>query len=142
MYKKVLLPVGGDGHPENGIIALKKALEICDGTFIILHVTEAIPQTVGGEAREELEKENKAQGEEILAPVAEYLEHADKHFESCVEGGTPAETIVTVADREDVDLIVLSTQGRENLKEFLVGSITERVLRNTEKDLLAVRIKD
>lgn len=142
MYKKVLVPVGDDGHPEYGIAALKKALEICDGTFIILHVTEPIPQTVGGEAREELERENRAKGEEILAPIAEYLEHMDKNFETQVEGGTPAETIVSVADREGVDLIVMPTQGRDNLKEFLVGSITERVLRNTEKDLLAVRITD
>lgn len=142
MYKKVLLPVGGDGQPENGIAALKKALEICDGTFVLLHVTEAIPQTVGGEAREELERENKAQGEEILAPVAEYLDHVDRHYETRVEGGTPAETIVSVADREEVDLIVMLTRGRENLKEFLVGSITERVLRNTDKDLLAVRLTD
>lgn len=139
MYKKILLPVSGETRGQRANIALKKALSLCDGVIILLHVTEAIPQTVGGDARQELERENKAAGTVVLAPLIEELEHQGKHFRVCVEGGTIAETIVRVADEENADLIVMYTDGREDLKDFLLGSITERVLRNTGVDLLAVR---
>lgn len=139
MYKRVLLPVSGETRGQRSSIALKKALQVCDGVIILLHVTPPIPQTVGGEGRLELERENRAQGMLVLTPIIEQLESAKVHFHTCIEGGTVAETIVRVADEEKADLIVMFTDGREDLKDFLLGSETERVLRNTGIDLLAVR---
>ena len=43
-----------------------------------------------------------------------------------MEEGTPAETIVRVADEENADLIVMFTDGRDGLGDLLIGSITER----------------
>ncbi len=139
MYKRVLLPVSGESRGQRSSIALKKALEVCDGIIIVLHVTPPIPQTVGGESRLELERENRAQGMLVVTPIIEQLENAKVHFHTCIESGTVAETIVRVADEEKADLIVMFTDGREDLKDFLLGSATERVLRNTGTDLLAVR---
>lgn len=139
MYKKVLLPVSGEEHGKRALAALRKAMEVSDGMIILLHVSDPIPQTVGGDARLELERDNNAHGQVLMAPVIEQLENAGKHFRALVEGGTPAETIVTVADREGADLIVMHTDGREDLKDFLVGSITERVMRNTGVDMLVIR---
>lgn len=139
MYKRILLPISGEARGQRSSIALKKALEICDGVLILLHVTPPIPQTVGGANREELERENRAQGMLLLTPIIEQLENAKIHFHTCIEAGTVAETIVRIADEEKADLIVMFTDGREDLKEFLLGSTTERVLRNTGTDLLVVR---
>ncbi len=94
---------------------------------------------MGGESRLELERENRAQGMLVVTPIIEQLENAKVHFHTCIESGTVAETIVRVADEEKADLIVMFTDGREDLKDFLLGSATERVLRNTGTDLLAVR---
>lgn len=139
MYKRVLLPVSGESRGQRANIALKKALQVCDGIIILLHVTEPIPQTVGGENRLGLERENRAQGMLVVTPIIEQLEAAKVHFHTCIEAGTVAETIVRVADEENADLIVMFTDGREDLKDYLLGSTTERVLRNTGTDLLAVR---
>lgn len=131
--------MSGESRGQRSIIALKKALEVCDGIIIVLHVTPPIPQTVGGESRLELERENRAQGMLVVTPIIEQLENAKVHFHTCIEAGTVAETIVRVADEEKADLIVMFTDGREDLKDYLLGSATERVLRNTGTDLLAVR---
>lgn len=139
MYKKVLLPVSGKSDGQRAIKAMKKAVELCDGEIILLHVTEPISQVLTGEARAEIEKENSAHGLTLLCPVIEELEIAKAHFHARVEAGTPADTIVRVADEEKADLIVMFTDGRDGLEDMLLGSITERVLRNTDVDLLAVR---
>lgn len=139
MYKRVLLPISGKERGERSRKALKKALEVCDGEIIVLHVTEPIPQVVGGEQRIELEHQNTAEGMTVLYPVVEQLKLAAASFHIRVEGGTPAETIVRIADEENADLIIMFTDGRDGFEDMFFGSITERVLRNTGVDLLAVR---
>lgn len=139
MYKKALVPVSGQFHGKRSVVALQKAMDLCDGEIILLHATEAIPQLVGGEAREELVRDENAKGLIVLAPLIEILENAGRHFHTVVIPGSPAECIVHVADEQHADLIVMFTDGQDSLGDVLLGSITERVLRNTDIDLLAVR---
>ncbi|HEY9039457.1 MAG TPA: universal stress protein [Roseovarius sp.] len=46
--------------------------------------------------------------------------------------------ILNAADEENADLIVLSTHGRTGLAKLLIGSVTERVLRSSSVDILAI----
>lgn len=139
MYKKVLLPVSGEQRCKRASIALKKALEVCDGEIVLLHVTTPIPNTVGGEAREELLREDTAKGLMAMSPIIEQLEASGRPFHTLVMGGHPDECIVRAADEENADLIVMFTDGRDGIGDMFLGSITERVLRNAGIDLLAVR---
>ena len=138
MFKRVLVPVCGETRGERTQKALDKALQLCDGEIILLHVTEPIATVVGGEARQELEAQSLADGTAILSPIIERLQLDKRHFHSRVVPGTVAETIVTIADQEDADLIVMYTDGRDDLSDMLLGTITERVLRNTMRNLLVV----
>ncbi len=139
MYKKVLLPICGKNNGIRGLKAMERALTLCDGEFVLLHVTEPISQVVGGEARQELQAESNAKGLMALGPIVEKMEISNAHFHTRVEPGTIAETIVKVADEEKVDLIVMFTDGREDITDMILGTITERVVRDTDVDLLAVR---
>jgi nucleotide-binding universal stress UspA family protein len=47
-----------------------------------------------------------------------------------VEIGTPATNILEEAEKEAMDLIVMSTHGRTGLAHVLMGSVTEQVVRN------------
>ena len=53
--------------------------------------------------------------------------------------GTPEKEIVDLADREQVDLIVMGTHGRTGLSRLLMGSIAEGVLRNAKCPVLTVK---
>lgn len=141
MYKKVLVPVSGETRGQRAALALARAREICDGEIVLLHVTEPVPQTVGGDARVELERDNAAQGLLVLAPIVERLTEEGANFHTRVVPGSPAEIIINIAHEEHVDVIVMFTDGRDGIGDMLLGSITERVLRNLEVDLLAVRGK-
>ena len=46
--------------------------------------------------------------------------------------------ILKVAESEKADLIVLSTHGRTGLAKLLIGSVTEKVLRTSSIDILAI----
>ena len=51
---------------------------------------------------------------------------------------SPARAIVQTADDMRADLIIMGTHGRHGLRRTLLGSVTERVLRETGRPLLTV----
>jgi nucleotide-binding universal stress UspA family protein len=60
--------------------------------------------------------------------------------ENChIRGGRPYEQIVGVARELDADLIALSTRGHSGLKQLLLGSTAERVVRNAPCPVLVTR---
>ena len=56
-----------------------------------------------------------------------------------VELGKPDKSIVEEADKEAVDLIVISTHGRTGLAHMLLGSVTEKVVREATCPVLSIR---
>ena len=50
-----------------------------------------------------------------------------------------ADEIVRVAEDERSDLIVLGTHGRTSVKDFFVGSTAERVVKNANCAVLAIK---
>lgn len=59
-------------------------------------------------------------------------------IETQVEIGSPASTITSFASREEVDLIVMGTQGEHNTLEKLFGSVTSEVIQRTSCHVLAI----
>lgn len=53
--------------------------------------------------------------------------------------GDPGETIVTAADSEHADLIVVGTHGRGSIGRFLIGSVSDYVVRHAHCPVLVVR---
>ena len=56
-----------------------------------------------------------------------------------VEPGQAASTILDYAEREDADLIVMSSHGRTGLQRFFLGSVTEKVVRRAPCPVLVTR---
>ncbi|HEY9056222.1 MAG TPA: universal stress protein [Aurantimonas sp.] len=120
-------------------------LEIGRGARIsILHVFDAPALRLGmRHAMPKSGKEHYLDGESKNAAGAlsqfvhsSELEPIDKivrHDES-----TPAQEILNTAKGEAVDLIVIGTHGRSGLAKFFLGSVAEKVLRNADRDVLAV----
>ncbi|MDI1320684.1 MAG: universal stress protein [bacterium] len=53
--------------------------------------------------------------------------------------GNPAEAILTLAAKNNIDLIVLTTKGRTGLKRVLVGSTAEHIVRHANCPVMSVR---
>jgi nucleotide-binding universal stress UspA family protein len=55
--------------------------------------------------------------------------------------GSIAREILSVADDEQIDLIVLGTRGRSGAARVVLGSVAEEVLRSARHDVLAVPLR-
>ncbi len=58
-----------------------------------------------------------------------------------LHGGNPADEIIDYAEANRIDLICIATHGRSGWAHFMLGSITERVLRKAMCPVLTVRRK-
>lgn len=139
IYQKILLPVSGKYSGERTTKALNHALKLVQGEIILMHAYEPLPQLVGGEAHQELVNEAVATGMTIVAPMVSLVEKAGMPCRARIVQGPPADAIVHVAHEEKCDMIVMFTDGRDEVSDMLLGSITERVLRCTDVPLLAIR---
>lgn len=140
MYDRILVPVAG---PSAEGSALERAVALArrdDATIELFHVVRTEPvATVSMEgawpgvvtmAREE--------GESIVANVAASIE-ADVPVETAITEGSPSREIVARAREREIDLIVMATSGRVGLNRLLLGSVTERVVRQASVPVLTVR---
>jgi nucleotide-binding universal stress UspA family protein len=55
--------------------------------------------------------------------------------------GKPAKKIVKVAQKLSVDLIVMATDGRDSIKDFVTGTITEHVINHAPCPVLVIPYK-
>jgi universal stress protein A len=81
-----------------------------------------------------------AAAREALERVAktENLEHLTVHRE--VREGTPFYEIIRFAKEKDIDLIVMGTHGRTGLERLLMGSVAEKVMRESPCSVLVVKL--
>lgn len=56
--------------------------------------------------------------------------------------GNPAEKILAVSEKFEIDLIAMSTHGRTGLRRWVYGSVVEKVLHSLQKSMLVVRPPD
>ena len=80
-------------------------------------------------------------GETVVLDVADAVGD-DVTVETAVRSGNAYERILDYADEEDVDLVVMGTHGRTGVDRYLLGSVTEKVVRTADVPVLTVRAKE
>ena len=56
--------------------------------------------------------------------------------------GYAAEEILSLAENEDADLMVMGTHGRKGIDRILCGSVAEKVVKNSSRPVLTIRPSD
>ncbi len=129
---------------EASALAIQIALDLTRqnrATLLVLHVAETLgPEKLTfAEASTQLQPESHIEllHRELhrLVPLQPGL---DIHH-LLKEGDDPAAVIDQVGRESGCDLIVLGTHGRTGLKHLLMGSIAERVIRNSPCPVLVAK---
>ena len=86
-----------------------------------------------------LEEKLKKEIEKFLDEFKKIGEKEGVKVETELISGDPAEEIVKFVNEDD--LIILASQGRKGLNRFLLGSVSEEVVRNAPCSVLVVKSK-
>jgi len=81
----------------------------------------------------------KERAMETLSEVVAEIENNVKKVNVVVETGDPADEILMSAKKHEVDTIVLGYKGYGKEGRFLLGSVTDKVVRHAGVSVLVVR---
>ena len=74
-----------------------------------------------------------------LAAIANALYEKGFKVKVITARGIPAAEILRIEQEERVSIIVLGSHGVSNLKEMLLGSVSEAVIRKSKQPVLVVK---
>lgn len=138
MYERILLPTDGS---EASNPAVDEAIGLAKDTGADLHILFVVENlSYAPEMMDEtVEAQLQTMGEEALGNIEERAENENVEVVTQIRHGIPHEVIIDYADETDCDVIVMGTHGRTGLDRYLLGSVTERVVRSSDTPVLTVR---
>lgn len=144
MYKKILVPLDGSEFSEcvfDHIRAIATGCQVPE--VVLLGVAEPISYQVyymiGVEDRvRDMQKETEKYVESYLSKAADSLKEDGVAVQTVVVSGRPAEQILDYANKNQVDLIIMSTHGRSGVSRWVVGSVTDKVVRHSVAPVLTI----
>jgi len=81
----------------------------------------------------------KQKAKESLSKIVKEIEPEVSKVNIAVESGDPADEILMSAKKHDSDIIVVGYKGYGKEGRFLLGSVTDKVVRHASKSVLVVR---
>jgi len=81
----------------------------------------------------------KEKAMENLGKIAKQLEGKVSKVDVDVEAGDPADEILLVAKKYDSDIILIGYKGYGKEGRFLLGSVTDKVVRHASRSVMVVR---
>ena len=138
MYKKILLPTDGSTYADQEVERVEKLIAD-DGEIIILSVAGRLTSSAF-QSRKKVRKVNEKLKKDAQKFVDNMASKFDESYnvKKMVLTGFPAEVIKQVAEEEEADLIIISSSGKSGIHKFVIGSVAEKVLKNSEIDVLLV----
>jgi nucleotide-binding universal stress UspA family protein len=138
MYDQILVPT--DGSPAANA-AIDHAIDLAkryDARIHALYVVDGSAYSTLEAGSEIVLEALESEGEEATERVAEAAAEADVETVTSVVNGTAYRTITEYVDDNAIDLIVMGTHGRQGIDRYLLGSVTERVVRTADVPVLTV----
>jgi nucleotide-binding universal stress UspA family protein len=139
--EKILIPSDGSEQAE---LAINPAIDIAKSKGAELIALYVIPDlmyygVIPTIDRSETEKEyEEKHAREVLRKIRIAAEEKGVKVKKVVRRGRPADEILTEAEKEGVDLIVMGTKGRSGTKR-IIGSVADAVIREAHCPVLAIR---
>ena len=143
MFKKILYPTDFSEVSKKAINYIKQLKDAGTEEVVVLHVVnekgvEAIALYASGSFDELLQRVEKQAADEMEKIEADLKESGFK-VKLRIEIGIPLTDILKVEQEEGVSVIVIGSHGKSNVKEMLLGSVSEKVIRKSKNPVLVIR---
>ncbi|CAA0156140.1 universal stress protein [Tenacibaculum maritimum] len=139
--KKIIVPVDFSKHSEYALKAAALLAKKNNSEVYVLHMLDLHEVSMNDSGRFQQEK------------AAFFLKLAEKKFKDFLKKDFLKEIHITpiikhfkvfseineIADKEDADLIIMGSHGVSGMKEFFIGSNTEKVVRHAKIPVLIVK---
>lgn len=131
----------------HSIIALEYAVNLCNDLDAELHIITAynVPSKASSfvSIEDHIKKNTEEDLEKVLAGIAPLIKN-DRLPHTKIYRANAVTAILKYSEANDIDLVVMGTQGDNSLRTILFGSVTKKVAAKSNVPILAIpeEIKD
>jgi len=140
MFENIMIATDGSKHSDKAAGLGLEIARLSGGKVSIVYVADTSKMSHLPDdmlllsIREILIKE----GKEATARVETMAKKAGLAVEKSVIEGNPGEEIIRFAEENGASLIVMGSVGKTGLDRFLLGSVAEKVVRNSKVPVMTV----
>ena len=144
MYKRILVPLDGSRLAEQALPHAAIHAEKFGAEIVLLMVLGPLPEPsmAGRRIVRSAEEATAELAQTYLEGIAAGLREQGLSVQTQTVDGKPYLEIVRHAEDREIDLIVMSTRGHSGLTRWLLGSVTDRVVRGATVPLLLVQCQE
>lgn len=140
LYKKILIATDGSEPNKRSVSYGIELAKLSGAKVNVVYVVDtaafaSIPMDAGWEMMYELLQK---EGVEVTQQIVNDAKALGIEIESSLLEGHPSHEIIEFAQNNDSDVIVMGTLGKGGLDRFLLGSVAEKVTRNSKIPVLVV----
>ena len=138
MYHRILVPVENSSYDERILDHVRELARYCGASIVLIHVAD-------GWAARNIQHLNLRESEEMrddrvyIERLASRLTAEGLSAEALLATGDPSAEISAAAEREDCDLIAMSTHGHRFIADLIYGSVANAVRHMTSVPVLLLR---
>jgi nucleotide-binding universal stress UspA family protein len=144
MYADILVPTDGSAGSDRIVEHATGLADAHGATLHLLYVvnTASFANLPMDSSYEGIASMLEEEGEAALDDAAATIDRIapEVPVQRVVREGSPAAEIVEYATGTGCDLVAMGTHGRGGLNRLLLGSVAERVVRNSPVPVLTVRV--
>ena len=143
----ILCPTDFSAPSYEGLKTANELAHHFSARLVVLYVNPPIPVMTVGHAPIHFDipayqKEMEGSARKELRKVMDRWIIEDVESTLRVAEGDPAEEIESVADDIAADLIVIATHGRTGWRRFVLGSVTEKLVRSAQRPVLTIHCRE
>jgi len=142
MYKKMLVPLDGSELSEAVLPYAKELAGRLDMEITLLHIYRSEEKNKSHLYRAYIGHKVdilKCQSEEVQKKTGAGAKCKAIKVQGKLISGYPAEEILNYAENNATDFILMATHGRSGIKRWVMGSVTEKVIRASKVPAWLVR---
>lgn len=144
MFERILVPLDGSTRAEQALPIAEHIARAVKGSIVLLQVVDTLNRfgaySPGSAAflQAQMEKD-RANAASYLARLATSDEFKGIETRIAVFSGQPALSILDVVQEQKIDLVVLCSHGYRNVKRWILGSVAQKIVRQSSAPVLLIR---
>ena len=144
-FKRILLPLDGSELSEQAIEQAILQAQAVDAQVHLLRVVRPVSMSQkGGMASisviESAETDLQRLAEEYLTSLADQIREQGLSVNTAIRIGIPYIEILEYAGLNEIDLIVMATRGESGITRWLLGTVTDHVVRGSQVPVMVVPV--
>lgn len=136
--KKILVPIDGSDCSMRALDRARQLGELDAAEITLLTIVDS-GRFIGLDFKQGMINTGIEMAEDLLKKATDFLGEYQYGVKSTHRVGDVADEIITMAEKEDFDLIVIGSRGLGTFKRAMLGGVSHKVISHADTSVMVVK---